>query len=605
MALSKLTDIRKSLSVEVEDLQVNGITTFTGSVSIGGTLTYQDVTNVDSVGIITAQAGINVSGGTGTFAGDVLIADKIVHTGDTNTSLRFPAADTITAETGGSERLRITSAGLVSIPISGSLQVGAAGSGETDTKVYVANTGGNAYIQLKGADSSGTVGLKFGRNSVANRAGIDWSASTDALSFRTGGTGERLRIDSGGSVRVGNNSSFSAHAAADNLVVGDNSGSNGMTILTNESTGTIFFNDGSGNDGAIQYVHSSSPNYMRLASSGQIEFDAGGSERLRIDSSGKIGINNNSPTSQLDGANDLVIGDTSDADSGITLVTTTSGQGLIHFSDATSGNARYDGFIGYEQTSRALKFGTAQAERLRIDNNGRVLINTTSNTNAHTQSDDLIVGNTSHGHDTGITIVSNPSYSGWLAFSDGTSADDQRKASIVYQHSQDTLYFRNNGNQNRIIINSDGYVTKPHNAMFKAVRTTNQSISSAGWHVIQFNSDSATGCFDVGNNFDTSNHRFTAPVTGYYQFGLNQRVDGGDTSYFRVALTVNDGGLSGQYPYGHAIYRDIDGFSYYTFSITSLIYLTAGQYVKANAYSHTDTTWYLQDESQFYGYLVG
>ena len=63
MALTKLTDIRKSLSAEVNNLKVSGITTFTGSVSIGGTLTYQDVTNVDSVGIITAQAGINVSGG--------------------------------------------------------------------------------------------------------------------------------------------------------------------------------------------------------------------------------------------------------------------------------------------------------------------------------------------------------------------------------------------------------------------------------------------------------------------------------------------------------------------------------------------------------------
>ena len=58
MALTKLTDIRKSLSVEVEDLKVNGITTFTGSVSIGGTLTYEDVTNIDSVGIITARSGI-------------------------------------------------------------------------------------------------------------------------------------------------------------------------------------------------------------------------------------------------------------------------------------------------------------------------------------------------------------------------------------------------------------------------------------------------------------------------------------------------------------------------------------------------------------------
>jgi len=102
--------------------------------------------------------------------------------------------------------------------------------------------------------------------------------------------------------------------------------------------------------------------------------------------------------------------------------------------------------------------GAGTVEQLRIDSNGRVLINTTSNANAHTQSDDLVVGNTSHPHDTGITIVSNPSYSGWLAFSDGTSASDQRKAGLIYQHSSDTLYLRNNGNQNRIIITSDGKI---------------------------------------------------------------------------------------------------------------------------------------------------
>ena len=63
MALTKLTDIRKSLSAEVNNLKVSGITTFTGSVSIGGTLTYEDVTNIDSIGIVTARAGVNVSGG--------------------------------------------------------------------------------------------------------------------------------------------------------------------------------------------------------------------------------------------------------------------------------------------------------------------------------------------------------------------------------------------------------------------------------------------------------------------------------------------------------------------------------------------------------------
>ena len=37
--------------------------TFTGNVSIGGTLTYEDVTNIDSVGIVTARAGIKVLAG--------------------------------------------------------------------------------------------------------------------------------------------------------------------------------------------------------------------------------------------------------------------------------------------------------------------------------------------------------------------------------------------------------------------------------------------------------------------------------------------------------------------------------------------------------------
>jgi len=42
---------------------VAGITTFTSDVSIGGTLTYEDVTNIDSVGIVTARSGVRVTAG--------------------------------------------------------------------------------------------------------------------------------------------------------------------------------------------------------------------------------------------------------------------------------------------------------------------------------------------------------------------------------------------------------------------------------------------------------------------------------------------------------------------------------------------------------------
>ena len=95
--------------------------TASGNVTIGGTLTYEDVTNIDAIGIVTARSGINITGagmtvtGISTFRGDVQVADKIVHLDDSNTAIRFPAADTFTVETSGSEALRITSAGDVGI----------------------------------------------------------------------------------------------------------------------------------------------------------------------------------------------------------------------------------------------------------------------------------------------------------------------------------------------------------------------------------------------------------------------------------------------------------------------------------------------------------
>ena len=86
---------------------VTGNLSVSGNLGIAGVLTYEDVTNVDSIGIITARSTVS-------------IADSIVHLGDTNTSLRFPATDTITAETAGLERLRIDSSGRILVGINSS-----------------------------------------------------------------------------------------------------------------------------------------------------------------------------------------------------------------------------------------------------------------------------------------------------------------------------------------------------------------------------------------------------------------------------------------------------------------------------------------------------
>ena len=57
MALTGLTNLQPL------HIKTVGIGTFDNAVSIGGTLTYEDVTNVDAIGIITARSGVNVSGG--------------------------------------------------------------------------------------------------------------------------------------------------------------------------------------------------------------------------------------------------------------------------------------------------------------------------------------------------------------------------------------------------------------------------------------------------------------------------------------------------------------------------------------------------------------
>ena len=206
---------------------VNGTTgTFSGDVSIGGTLTYEDVERVDATGLSTFREGLNVgsptgvggtfnpqgdisagigsfsgaiSGGAGTFTGDVSIADKIIHTGDTNTAIRFPAVDTITAETAGNETIRVTSAGLVGI-----------GTNNPGELLHLNTSSGNCKIRI---DAAATPSLDFYEAGTRNSdIMVDHSSNNLTVTnrqnaniiFRTNGTNERLRITSTGGLTLSN-----------------------------------------------------------------------------------------------------------------------------------------------------------------------------------------------------------------------------------------------------------------------------------------------------------------------------------------------------------------------------------------------------------------
>jgi len=86
---------------------VGGTLSVTGSVSVGGTLTYEDVTSIDSVGIITARAGIKMTGGslfvggnsnfTGTLTGTATTAVTVRTTDESSDTTCFPVFTTAAA----------------------------------------------------------------------------------------------------------------------------------------------------------------------------------------------------------------------------------------------------------------------------------------------------------------------------------------------------------------------------------------------------------------------------------------------------------------------------------------------------------------------------
>jgi hypothetical protein len=107
-------------------------------------------------------------------------------------------------------------------------------------------------------------------------------------------------------------------------------------------------------------------------------FRANNDERMRIDSSGNVGISNTTPSSFFAGARNLVVGSGS-GNQGMTIFSGTSSIGNIKFADGTGSDAaKSAGGIRYDHSSNFMRFDTNDGtERMRIDSSGNVLVGTT------------------------------------------------------------------------------------------------------------------------------------------------------------------------------------------------------------------------------------
>ena len=198
--------------------------TFSGDVTIADKIVHSGDTNTairfPAVDVFTVETDgaerLRVSATGLQAAGDVIIPDKIVHDGDTNTAIRFPAADTVSFETAGSERLRVGPAGQIGI-----------GGATYGTSGQVLTSGGSS-----GAISWSTINVSFTTNVVTGNT----TASKDNH-YYVNGSNITLTLPS--SPSVGDEVRFSEVAGNTNNIIARN-GSNIMGSASDLTVDTAY-----------------------------------------------------------------------------------------------------------------------------------------------------------------------------------------------------------------------------------------------------------------------------------------------------------------------------------------------------------------------------
>jgi hypothetical protein len=322
------------------------------AVGIGTTSPYSPLTIDTANGILNIANG-NTSGGT-----------KIQAWGTT------PTNGYLAIEGYDKEYMRIDSSGRLLVGTStpvGTEQVLIASSSagsqpqQLNIKDTNASANGNYFLIVRKSDDTYLGGLR--------RSGTDTAMAVDGtlhLAFQISGT-EVGRFDGNGNLGIG--TTVPADYGA-NLAVANTSGTSKITIAASTSgVSALAFADGTtpASARAAGFIHLDH-------SSNAMQFGIADSERMRINSSGNLLVGT---TSAPYAGMKISTGNTSSAEAGLQVQTSTSGVGYVLFGDGTAGSA-YVGQLFYNHGQDVMGFATGGLERARIDSSGRLLVGATA-----------------------------------------------------------------------------------------------------------------------------------------------------------------------------------------------------------------------------------
>jgi len=261
--------------------------------------------------------------------------------------------------------------------------------------------------------------------------------------FYTNNT-ERLRIDSSGNVGIGltPTSKLHVHGTANRTPVAfRGSGTGTGHLYADDSSFGIVTSAGSFS-GTDAFVGVDSGNFCYFVTSG--------SERMRIDSAGKVGIGTSTPTLSYGTGLHIAGGN-----AGLKLQNTTNGDwAFIEYADESNA-IKY--IQGYRDSTGVYGIrpgnSLSSASGISIDSSGKLLVGTISDYAENVQA--AFYG-ASNG---GIALASGTSGLSRLMFADATAGNaGAYVGSIIYSHADDSLRFNVNGGTERMRIDSSGNV---------------------------------------------------------------------------------------------------------------------------------------------------